>query len=142
MRCNFDAGCDSKPRVGHSRKLWVIARSIPEPGTLDGQSPSKYPNVRTIRADLSTNDGRQTACSILKKEVDALHVLANTFGGVNGTTDSVKSSDGIRTASRGIDEFEIPVLEASLRKQAFECILSRKEIGIANALCPCAIATG
>jgi hypothetical protein len=69
-------------------------------------------------------------------------MLVVSFGAVNGTTGSVKSSVGIRTASRGIDEFEISVLEASLRKQAFECILSRKEIGIEDALCLCAVATG
>jgi hypothetical protein len=76
------------------------------------------------------------------KLFDSIEMLAVSFGAVNGTTFSVKSSVGIRTASRGIDEFEIPVLEASLRKQAFERILSRKEIGIADALCLCAIATG
>ena len=75
------------------------------------------------------------------KLFDSMEMHVVPFGAVNGTTCSVKSSVGIRTASRGIDEFEIPVLEASLRKQAFECILSRKEIGIADALCLCAIAT-
>lgn len=76
------------------------------------------------------------------KLFDSMGMLVVSFGAVNGTTDSVKSSVGIRTARHGIDEFEIPVLEASLRKQAFECILSRKEIGIADALCLCAIASG
>ena len=76
------------------------------------------------------------------KLFDSMEMLVVSFGEVNGTTDSVKSSVGIRTASRGIDEFELHVLEASLRKQAFECILSRKEIGMADALCLCAIAKG
>jgi short-subunit dehydrogenase len=31
-------------------------------------------------ADLSTYEGRQTVCSILKKEIDALHVLVNNAG--------------------------------------------------------------
>jgi hypothetical protein len=62
------------------------------------------------------------------KLFDSMEMLVVSFGEVNGTTDSVKSSVGIRTAGRGIDEFEIPVLEASLRKQTFECILSRREM--------------
>jgi NAD(P)-dependent dehydrogenase (short-subunit alcohol dehydrogenase family) len=60
--------------------VWVIARSICEPGTIDGPSPLKDTKVRTIRADLSTSNGRQTACSILKEEIDALHVLVNNAG--------------------------------------------------------------
>jgi len=76
------------------------------------------------------------------KHFDSMEMLVVSFGAVNGTTGIVKSSVGIRTASRGIDEFEIPVPEASLRKQACEYILLRKEIGIADALCLCAIATG
>jgi hypothetical protein len=76
------------------------------------------------------------------KLFDSMEMLVVLLGTVNGTTGSVKSSVGIRTASRGIDEFEIPVFEESLSKQAFECILSRKEIGIADASCLCAVATG
>jgi len=47
---------------------------------VDEASPLKHPKVRAIRADLSTREGRQTACSVLKKETDALHVLVNNAG--------------------------------------------------------------
>jgi len=66
--------------LGLGANVWVIARSISEPEMLDVHSPLKHPKVRTIRADLATNEGRQTACSILKKEIDALHVLVNNAG--------------------------------------------------------------
>jgi hypothetical protein len=54
------------------------------------------------------------------KLFDSMEILVVWFGAINGTTGSVKNSVGIRTASRGIDEFEIAVLEASLRKPVFE----------------------
>jgi hypothetical protein len=76
------------------------------------------------------------------KLFDSIEMHVVSFGAVTGTTASVKSSDGIRTASPGIDELEIPVFEASTSKQAFVCIFSRKEIGIVDALCLCAVATG
>jgi len=56
------------------------------------------------------------------KLFDSMEMFVVSIGEVNGTTDSVKSSVGIRTASRGIDDFELHVLEAYLRKQAFERI--------------------
>jgi len=66
--------------LGLGANVWVIARNIPESSALDEQSSLKHPKVRMVQADLSTNEGCQTACSILKKEIDALHVLVNNAG--------------------------------------------------------------
>jgi NAD(P)-dependent dehydrogenase (short-subunit alcohol dehydrogenase family) len=66
--------------LGLGANVWVIARNIPESSALDGQSSLKHPKVHMVQADLSTNEGRQTASSILKKEIDALHVLVNNAG--------------------------------------------------------------
>jgi Tropinone reductase 1 len=66
--------------LGLGANVWVIARNIPESRALDEQSSLKHPKVHMVQADLSTNEGRQTACSILKKEIDALHVLVNNAG--------------------------------------------------------------
>jgi hypothetical protein len=52
------------------------------------------------------------------KLLDSMEILVVLFGAVNGTTSSVESSVGIRTASHGIDQFEIPVLEASSEKSS------------------------
>lgn len=57
--------------------VWVIAKDIPEPNTLDAASPLRHPKVRTIRADLSTSEGRQTAYSMLKRETNCVHALVN-----------------------------------------------------------------
>jgi short-subunit dehydrogenase len=56
-------------------------------------------HVRAIRADLSTYEGRQTACSILKKEIDALRVLVNNAS-TNKLIPTLSVSSGRLEANR------------------------------------------
>jgi hypothetical protein len=47
---------------------------------------------------------------------DSMEMLVAPYSAVIGTTGSVKSCVGIRTGNCGIDEFEVPILEASPQK--------------------------
>ena len=69
-------------------------------GTTENDLATDPGHVRAIRADLSTNEGRQTACSVLKKEIDALHVLVNNAGtNKRIPTLSVSAEDSTETLS-------------------------------------------